>query len=279
MDATRPAGDPVQIDHPRIPARVPPRRRPSGEPPPLPHHLGRTGKFWLIMVAYFVVTAIGVLMFPTFLRFFERWDTERLRWLVVDPDPVAHQDGARRERAHAGWTIRVLRWGTFAALIAFRRWRHLFVFIGAIIVLELLAYQLGLGIGRRRPLGVTILRRGRGTRTPSQPVAGLAVTLIGMAYALVVPGEAPVPGEVGHRRSSSWPSASLGCTWPSTSPRAATFGAILGVAVGLTAFRWFTPERRVPRDVPARQGRAPRRRGRRGRGDRPRRRRISSAST
>ena len=59
MDATRPAGDPVQIDHPRIPARVPPRRRPSGEPPPLPHHLGRTGKFWLIMVAYFVVTAGG----------------------------------------------------------------------------------------------------------------------------------------------------------------------------------------------------------------------------
>ncbi len=82
MDATRPAGDPAQIDHPRIPARVPPRRRPSGEPPPLPHHLGRTGKFWLIMVAYFVITAIGVLTFPAFLRFFERWDTERLRWLV-----------------------------------------------------------------------------------------------------------------------------------------------------------------------------------------------------
>ena len=29
------------------------------------------------------------------------------------------------------------------ALIVFRRWRHLFVFIGAIIVLEVLAYQIG----------------------------------------------------------------------------------------------------------------------------------------
>ena len=57
----------------------------------------------------------------------------------------------------ASWTIRVLRWGTIAALIVFRRWRHLFVFLGAIIVLELLAYQIGLGIGRPRPLGVTIL--------------------------------------------------------------------------------------------------------------------------
>ena len=53
MDATRPAQDPPKIEHPRIPARVAPRRRPSGEAPPLPHHLGRTGKFWLIMVAYF----------------------------------------------------------------------------------------------------------------------------------------------------------------------------------------------------------------------------------
>ena len=36
----------------------------------------------MFMVAYFVITLIGVLTFPAFLRFFERWDTERLRWLV-----------------------------------------------------------------------------------------------------------------------------------------------------------------------------------------------------
>ena len=94
------AGDPAQIDHPRIPARVPPRRRPerraaAAAPPPgadrevLADHGRRTSSS----------PAIGVLTFPTFARFFERWDTERLRWLVVDPDPVAHRDGARRERA------------------------------------------------------------------------------------------------------------------------------------------------------------------------------------
>ena len=30
-------------------------RRPSGEAPPLPHVLGRSGKFWIIMVVYFGV--------------------------------------------------------------------------------------------------------------------------------------------------------------------------------------------------------------------------------
>ena len=37
------------------------RRRPCGEAPPLPRDLGRSGKFWLTMVAYFVATVIGVL--------------------------------------------------------------------------------------------------------------------------------------------------------------------------------------------------------------------------
>ena len=96
----------------------------------------------------------------------------------------------------ASWVIRLLRWGTFAALIGFRRWRHLFVFIGAIIVLELLTYQMGLGIGRARPLGVTILTSWTGYSTPSQPVASLAITLIGMAYTLVVPGK--------HRYQAKW---------------------------------------------------------------------------
>ena len=140
----------------------------------------------------------------------------------------------------ASWVIRLLRWGTFAALIAFRRWRHLFVFIGAIIVLELLTYQLGLGIGRGRPLGVTILTSWTGYSTPSQPVASLAITLIGMAYTLVVPGK--------HRYQAKW---AIGIILVAVcfsrmylavdQPTAATFGAILGVAVGLTAFRWFTP--------------------------------------
>ena len=252
MDATSPTQDQPEVEH-RVPARVPPRRRPSGEPPPLPHQLGRTGKFWLFMVGYFVITAIGVLTFPTFARYFERWDTERLHWLVpLRSDWLTNTMLAVNVIA-ASWTIRVLRWATFAALIVFRRWRHLVVFLGAIIVLEVVAYQMNLAIARPRPLGVTILAPWSGFSLPSMPVAGLAVTLIGMAYTLVVPGS--------RRYVAKWAiGIVLAVVWFARmylavdQPTSAGFAAILGVATGLTAFRWFTPNDVFP--VTYRRGKA-----------------------
>ena len=252
MDATSPTQDQPEVEH-RVPARVPPRRRPSGEPPPLPHQLGRTGKFWLFMVGYFVITAIGVLTFPTFARYFERWDTERLHWLVpLRSDWLTNTMLAVNVIA-ASWTIRVLRWATFAALIVFRRWRHLVVLLGAIIVLEVVAYQMNLAIARPRPLGVTILAPWSGFSLPSMPVAGLAVTLIGMAYTLVVPGS--------RRYVAKWAiGIVLAVVWFARmylavdQPTSAGFAAILGVATGLTAFRWFTPNDVFP--VTYRRGKA-----------------------
>ena len=59
-----------------------PHRRPSGEPPPLPRELGRSGKFFLLLVAYFTLALVGFLLFPSFEAFFERWDHTRQRWIT-----------------------------------------------------------------------------------------------------------------------------------------------------------------------------------------------------
>ena len=205
------------------------------------------------MVAYFILTLIGVLTFPTFARIFERWDTDRLRWVAALRTHWLTNVMLAINVLAGSWAIRILRWATVVTLIAFRRWRHLLVFLGAIVVLQVLAYQISLAMGRPRPLGVTILAPWSGFSMPSTPVAGLAVTLIGMAYALVVPGT--------HRYRAKWAiGIVLGVVWFARmylavdQPTGAGFGAILGVAVGLTGFRWFTPNDVFP--VSYRRGKA-----------------------
>ncbi len=217
-----------------------PRRRPSGEPPPLPHQLGRTGKFWLFMTLYFTATVIGVLLFPSVGDFWDRWDAEQQRRIATLRTGWLTDAMLVVNWLTSQWTIRILRWSTILVLIAFRRWRHLFVFLGAIIFLEIAAYQMTLLIGRPRPLGVTILAPWTGFALPSRPVAGLGVTLLGIAYALILPGR--------HRYRVKWmigvilavvafARMYLGVDQPTS----AAFAAVLGVAIGLTAFRWFTP--------------------------------------
>ena len=132
MDATTPSTERTQPEGRRL---LGPdiRRRPSGEAPPLPRELGRSGKFWLFMAAYLVATVVGVLLFEPSERLFERVDTAILRWFaswrsaaVVDVMTVVALLTSR-------WVIRAIRWGTIAALLVVRRWRHLVVLLAALI--------------------------------------------------------------------------------------------------------------------------------------------------
>jgi membrane-associated phospholipid phosphatase/tRNA A-37 threonylcarbamoyl transferase component Bud32 len=222
------------------------RRRPSGEPPPLPRELGRSGITWIALA----VTAIAVcgltIAYTQVGGAFERWDTsvlrgiERLRsgWLTVfmkDLDVFLS----------SAWTIRIARWGTIAILISVRRWRHLLVFVASVVAVELITYQVGLLLARPRPLDITILATWHGPSMPSRPVASLAVTLVGIVYAVLPPGQI--------RSAGKWAAGAgiivlglarlyLGADHPTD----VLVGAVLGVTVPLAAFRWFTPNEVFP---------------------------------
>lgn len=216
------------------------RRRPSGEAPALPRELGRSGRFWLIVVGYFVVTLIAVLLFGSMARLYERIDTVQLRWIAgIRTDPLTR---IMETIALLGsvWVIRVLRWGTITALIVVRRWRHLVIFLSALIVEEIVAYSLTLFIHRPRPLDVVILGPWLGFSMPSRAMASLAVTLVGMAYSLIPHGRI--------RQAAKWAIGGVLIAVGTAriylavdSPSAMLFGAILGVAIGLSAFRLFAP--------------------------------------
>ena len=216
------------------------------------------------MVLYLLLVIVGVLLFHPAARLFEQWDAARSRWITSIRTGWLTQIMLAVNALTSRWTIRILRWGTIVGLIAFRRWRHLLVFVGCVIALEVIAFQLSVVISRPRPLGVKILAGWRGFSMPSRPLAGLAVSLVGLAFALLPHGRL--------RDGAKW---AIGGVLALTmfarvylavdQPTSAGFGAVLGVAVALIAFRWFTPNDVFPVSYRKRQGGPP------GRGRAPRR--------
>jgi tRNA A-37 threonylcarbamoyl transferase component Bud32 len=220
-------------------------RRPSGEAPPLPRELGRSGKFWLIMTGYFLSVLIGVLLFDNLSGIFDRIDTGRLRWIATVRTDWLTDLASGLNVLGSDWTIRGLRWVTILGLVVFKRWRHLFVFLASILAIEILTHEISISLARPRPLGIKILGDWEGFAMPSRPVAALAGTLVGMLYALVIPGR---PRDLGKWIVGGIVLLLVAARMYLAVDRAtdAAFAAIFGVAVALVAFRWFTPNEVFP---------------------------------
>jgi membrane-associated phospholipid phosphatase/tRNA A-37 threonylcarbamoyl transferase component Bud32 len=242
MDATT---EGIEQGRSRGPAHPEPRRRPSGEPPALPHELGRSGKFFLLLVLYFVIAITAFLVFPSLESVFERWDHTRQLWITDLRAPGLTRVMLVVNGLASSWTIRLIRWGVILGLIVFRRWRHLFVFLGAIIVTEIVAYNASSIIARPRPLGIPILTGWQGYSMPSRPMAGLAVSAVGAVYALIVAGKP--------RSITKWAiwivlvivglaRVYLGVDHTTD----VVMGAVFGVAVGVASFRLFAPNDLFP---------------------------------
>jgi membrane-associated phospholipid phosphatase/tRNA A-37 threonylcarbamoyl transferase component Bud32 len=242
MDA---ATEGIEQGRSKRPAHTEQRRRPSGEPPALPHELGRSGKFFLLLVLYFVIAITAFLVFPSLESVFERWDHTRQLWITDLRTPGLTRVMLVVNGLASNWTIRLIRWGVILGLVVFRRWRHLFVFLGAIIVTEIVAYNASSIVARPRPLGIPILTGWQGYSMPSRPMAGLAVSAVGAMYALIVAGRP--------RSIAKWAiwivlvilglaRVYLGVDHTTD----AVMGAVFGVAVGVASFRLFAPNDLFP---------------------------------
>ena len=135
------------------------------------------------MVLYFLSLLIGVTFFQPLGGIFDRFDTLRLRWIANLRTDSLTDVMLFVNLLASRWTIRALRWGTIATLVGFRHWRHLFVYLGSILVVEIVAYQISTLLGRSRPQGITIIAPWEGYSMPSRPLVGLAASLVGITYA------------------------------------------------------------------------------------------------
>jgi tRNA A-37 threonylcarbamoyl transferase component Bud32 len=227
------------------------RRRPSGEPPPLPRSLQRSGVVWLIIAAVaLVIWVLTALNTP--LRVIADTGDRAILDVVVALRTDVMTDVTRAVHAlGSNWAARILRWGVIIVLLVFRRWRHLFAFLGALVLVETFGGIMAEGMRRARP-PVEILGNWEGFSNPSIPIAGLAATVIGVAFTLCVVGKP--------RRIALWAGGAmiigLGAARVYLAvdhPGDVLYGAVLGIAVPLIVFRAFVPESVFP--VAYRRGR------------------------
>ncbi|MEX2275983.1 MAG: phosphatase PAP2 family protein [Actinomycetota bacterium] len=188
MDATE-IGEGPADEHKRSIRSGQVRRRPSGEPPPLPRgKLGASGRLLVGLLLASVVAGVILAYAAGEVGATERFESSVIRAIAKLRTPWLTSIADGLHDLTDLWFIRLLGWSTMLVLIVFRRWRHLAVFVISILLLELATFQLQALLERPRPLGVTILSGWEGPSFPARGVATISVIAIGAIYALVPHG-------------------------------------------------------------------------------------------
>ncbi len=229
---------------PVAPGEAAARRRPSGEPPPLPRHIsGAIGAWAAATVLVFglwvalattpgmrAVTAIDLAV----LRLLARGRTDAL----TDVADVAVLLGSAT-------VFRVLAWTTIGLLVATRRFQHLCVVLAVVLVVPVLDAEVSRSLARMRPAGIEILGPWHGHAHPSRPVANF--TLAAAAAVLVL-----VPAGRWRGRAVVLAGVAVGalvlarCYEAVDHPTDAAAAVVVAVAFPVVALRILTPEEAFP---------------------------------
>ncbi|HEY0517847.1 MAG TPA: phosphatase PAP2 family protein [Ilumatobacteraceae bacterium] len=229
------------------------KRRPSGAPPPLPRNIGRSGRGW---IAAFFVLIVGMIVTggsPRARRATDRIDAAVLRGMARERTDWITRVAHAVDRVATGWTMFFIAMSLIIVAGIFRRWRHLFTFLGGVVVLAVIGQLMIYSYRRPRPYDVTTIGRWQGYSLPSATVAVFTFTVVGLIYILAVPG---------HMRNIAKAFGLFAVVLLAASrmylgvdhPLDALFGAVVGVAIPLIGFRFFTPNEVFP--VTYRRGKA-----------------------
>lgn len=243
-------GPPVPAAAPAPPApptarRTRRRRRPTGAAPPLPRHIGLSGKSWLVVLGVLLAWVVVALISPAMRRLTDRVDAAVLR--AIAELRTAWLDDVMQaiNRIGSGWSVSVAAGLVIVLMIVFRRWRHLFTFLASVLAVELAATFLHSQYTRPRPYDVATIGSWKGFSAPSVPVAALSFVLIGAVYSMFVAGRSRTAAKVASMiLVGVFVAARLYLAVDH--PFDVLVGVALGVAIPLNAFRFFTPNETFP---------------------------------
>jgi tRNA A-37 threonylcarbamoyl transferase component Bud32 len=220
------------------------RRRPSGEPPPLPRPVTPgTGAF---MVAGVLVTLLWVaLTTDVGVRVVTRVDLVVLDALARLRTDALVDVADRVTALDSVWTLRIVGWTTLIVLVVVRRFQHLFAALAVFLLVSLLNGLLAMALGRMRPAGIEILGSWDGYAHPSLPVAGIALASTVAVFTLAPRGR--------WRTRAAWVAgaaivlvAIARLLLAVDHPTDVAAALVTGVALPAVALRLLTPEEAFP---------------------------------
>jgi membrane-associated phospholipid phosphatase len=221
------------------------RRRPTGAPPPLPHPLAISTTAWLLFTVVILASAFLISERTPWLRLGDQASTWFLLLLADVRTPWLTDAADAIKALGSGWGVTVIGLSVVVLTMIFRRWRHLLVFVGSFFFMEITGQWIYSGLSRPRPYGVPIISSWGGYSAPSPPVATLTIFLMGAVYCLVVPGRPRTYAKIVVAVVIA-----LFCLarlyLAVDHPDDVLFGVALGVAIPVTAFRFFTPNEVFP---------------------------------
>jgi hypothetical protein len=165
------------------------RRRPSGEPPPLPREPGWRSWAWATLALLVAGVAIHLAIVESDAQ------SPVLRWFQDQRTPALVDLAEALDALSDPLVIWIIRVVVLVIAALFKRWRHLVTILALYVVVDFL--DTILAAQRTAPEGVSVLSSNATTVFPSFPVAALSVTLFGAVMVLAPSGR---PRRLARRR-------------------------------------------------------------------------------
>ncbi|MDH3680638.1 MAG: hypothetical protein OEV40_11875 [Acidimicrobiia bacterium] len=164
------------------------QRRPSGEPPPLPHELNKAAIVWLVAFIGWAALWAWVFLSDDPAIWITERDLEAMAPIVDNRQSWLTPTMQRINEIGTFWATPVVGWMTIIAGLAVRRIRHVLLLIAALSTVAAISTVISTEILRPRPLGVTQIGQWEGFAQPSRPVALLTTALVGAGLTLMPSG-------------------------------------------------------------------------------------------
>jgi hypothetical protein len=221
-------------------ASAPVRRRPSGEPPPLPREDRWTRWIWVLAAVLVLGAGLSVLIATTDV--IETADQAVLSWFAEARRPGLTDAAKLAVLLTTFAAVMTLRLATVVVLVVYRRFRQLAVFLATLVVTDWLVVRLAVELPRPT---VPILVEAEPYAFPSKAISTLAVTMFAMSFVLVARGR-------GRNRFRAGFTVALVLVVLAELYLAGdylsgmVYAAVLAPCVAEVAFRWLVPEEGFP---------------------------------